>query len=269
MPSSQACWSGGRSVVHFLPLRSPADKIPPRPFGTRVWTAGRLLLLCGALGVTFMVFFLASLRVATRAREVKVPDVRGKSVTDASAAIAGAGLALRIDAARRVDAKVPADHVLAQDPEPGTIVRRPRAVRIHVSEGQRAPLMPQLTGLSERAAEIAATQEGIRIVSTAEVRTTDYPPGVVVAQDPPPKSHSAAITLLVNRAQSGVRYVMPDLIGTPGRRVADILRRDGFLVAITGETLYPGLPADIVIRQTPQAGFQIQFGEPISLEVSR
>jgi beta-lactam-binding protein with PASTA domain len=62
---------------------------------------------------------------------------------------------------------------------------------------------------------------------------------------------------------------MPDLIGTPGRRVADILRRDGFLVAITGETPYPGLPPDVVIRQTPQAGFQIAFGEPISLEVSR
>jgi beta-lactam-binding protein with PASTA domain len=92
---------------------------------------------------------------------------------------------------------------------------------------------------------------------------------VVVAQDPPPKSRGSAITLLVNRAQGGVRYVMPDLIGTPGRRVADILRRDGFLVAITGETPYPGLPADIVIRQTPQAGFQIAFGEPISLEVSR
>lgn len=234
-----------------------------------MWTAGRLLLLVGALGVTYTVFFLASMRVATRAREVKVPDVRGKSVSDAATAIANAGLALRIDPSKRVDTTVPADHVLGQDPEPGTVVRRPRAVRIHVSEGQRAPLMPQLTGLSERAAQIAATQDGIQIASSAEVRTTDYPPGVVVAQDPPAKSRAATITLLVNRAQGGVRYVMPDLIGTPGRRVADILRRDGFLVAITGETPYPGLPADVVIRQTPQAGFQIAFGEPISLEVSR
>ena len=209
------------------------------------------------------------MRVATRAREVKVPDVRGKSVTEAGRAIATAGLALRIDPTRRLDPNVPADHVLAQDPEPGTIVRRPRAVRVHVSEGQRAPVMPLFTGLSERAAQIAATQDGIRIASTAEIRTTDYPPGVVVAQDPPAKSRSAATTLLINRSQGAVRYVMPDLIGTPGRRVADILRRDGFLIAITGETPYPGLPADIVIRQTPQAGFQITSGEPISLEVSR
>jgi beta-lactam-binding protein with PASTA domain len=79
------------------------------------------------------------------------------ATTSLSAAIANAGLALRIDPTRRVDATVAADHVLAQDPDPGTVVRRPRAVRIHVSEGSRAPLAPQLVGLSERAAQIAAT----------------------------------------------------------------------------------------------------------------
>jgi beta-lactam-binding protein with PASTA domain len=219
--------------------------------------------------LTYLVFFFTSMRVATRAREVKVPDVRGRSVTEASAALTNAGLSLRIDPMRRVDPKVPADHVLAQDPEPGTVVRRPRAVRIHVSEGARAPIVPALVGLSERAAQIAATQEGLTIAAVAEVRTTDYPPGVVIAQDPPAKGRGSTLTLLVNRSQEGVRYVMPDLIGTPGRRVADVLRRDGFLVAITGETPYPGLPPDVVIRQTPQAGFQIAFGEPISLEVSR
>jgi serine/threonine-protein kinase len=251
-----------------LPLTSAA-RVPPSPLGTRVWTAGRLLLLAAALVTTYFVFFLTAMRVATRAREVKVPDVRGKSVTEASTAIANAGLSLRIDPMRRVDPTVPADHVLAQDLEPGTVVRRPRAVRIHVSEGPRAPVVPALVGLSERAAQISATQEGLQVASVAEVRTTDYPPGVVIAQDPPAKGRGSTITLLVNRSQEGVRYVMPDLIGTPARRVADILRRDGFLVAITSETPYPGLPADVVIRQTPQAGFQIAFGEPISLEVSR
>ncbi len=250
-------------------LTSPADKIPPSPLGRRVWSAGRFLVLAGALALTYAVFFLAAMRVATRTREVKVPDLRGKSVAQATALLANAGLALRIDPARRVDAKVAADHVLAQEPDPGAVVRRPRAVRIHVSLGPHAPVVPQLIGLSERAAKLTATQEGLQIGDTAEIRTTDYPPGVVVAQDPPPKAHAAELTILVNRAQTGARYVMPDLIGTPGRRVADILRRDGFLVAIVGDAPYPGLPPDIVIRQTPQAGFQIAFGEPISLEVSR
>jgi beta-lactam-binding protein with PASTA domain len=247
----------------------PSNKLSPRLFGTRVWSAGRLIVLVIALGVTYGTFFLASMRVATRAREVKVPDVRGKSMTDASTALANAGLALRIESPRRPDPTVPADHVLAQDPQPGTVVRRDRAVRLRVSEGQHAPIVPAVTGLSERAAQLTLTEERIQVTSTAEIRTTDYLPGLIVAQDPPAKSRAGAITLLVNRAEAGVSYVMPDLIGTPGARSADVLRKDGFLVAIVGENPYPGLPAGIVIRQTPQAGFQVSFGQPISLEVSR
>jgi beta-lactam-binding protein with PASTA domain len=40
-------------------------------------------------------------------------------------------------------------------------------------------------------------------------------------------------------------------------------------VALVGNHPYPGVPAGIVIRQVPQAGFQIAPGEAISLEVSR
>ena len=62
---------------------------------------------------------------------------------------------------------------------------------------------------------------------------------------------------------------MPDLIGVNGDRAADILRGRGFRVAVVGSNPYPGVAAGVVIRQSPQAGFQIGPGEPISLEVSR
>ena len=52
-------------------------------------------------------------------------------------------------------------------------------------------------------------------------------------------------------------------------RAADLLRTRGFRVAVVGDHPYPGVPAGIVLRQNPQAGFQIAPGEPISLEVSR
>jgi eukaryotic-like serine/threonine-protein kinase len=263
---SDAAETPGRS---FAARSGKVDALGTRVIRSRVWTAGRLLLLAGALAITYGIFFLATMRVVTRARDVKVPDVRGKLVTEANAALANAGLALRIDPLRRPDPTVPVDRVLSQDPEPGTIVRRSRSVRVRVSEGAHAPVVPALTGLSERAAQLTLTQERIQLASTAAIRTTDYEPGVIVAQDPPPKTRAGAIMLLVNRAQGGASYVMPDLIGTPGGRSADVLRKQGFVVAIVGETPYPGLPSGIVIRQAPQPGFQIASGEPISLEVSR
>ncbi len=57
----------------------------PRTSGvrTRVWSVGRFFILVAALCVTFGAFFLAGLRVTTRAREVKVPNLAGKSVSEA------------------------------------------------------------------------------------------------------------------------------------------------------------------------------------------
>ena len=49
----------------------------------------------------------------------------------------------------------------------------------------------------------------------------------------------------------------------------DLLRARGFRVAVVGDHPYPGVPGGVVIRQNPQAGFQIAPGEAISLEVSR
>jgi beta-lactam-binding protein with PASTA domain len=40
-------------------------------------------------------------------------------------------------------------------------------------------------------------------------------------------------------------------------------------VAVVGSAPYPGVTAGVVLRQSPQAGFQIAPDEPISLEVSR
>jgi beta-lactam-binding protein with PASTA domain len=62
---------------------------------------------------------------------------------------------------------------------------------------------------------------------------------------------------------------MPDLIGVNGDRAADLLRTRGFRVAVVAANPYPGVTAGIVLRQNPQAGFQIGPSEPISLEVSR
>ena len=61
----------------------------------------------------------------------------------------------------------------------------------------------------------------------------------------------------------------PDLIGVNGDRAAELLRSRGLRVSVVGEQPYPGVPAGIVLRQLPQAGFQIAPGEPISIEVSR
>ncbi len=239
------------------------------PFKTRVWSAGKLLLLGGALLLTYVLFAAAAMRFALKTREVEVPALSGRSVNDARTLVANAGLNLRVEEGRRVDPKVPVGQVLAQDPAAGLRTRKERTVKVWISAGPRAAVVPSLIGESERTAQLRLQQEGLGPVTASEIRSTDYPSGAVVAQTPPAKTIGGAVALLVNRGERGLTYVMPDLIGVNGDRASDLLRTRGFRVAVVGDHPYPGVPGGIVLRQNPQAGFQIAPGETISLEISR
>ena len=238
-------------------------------FTTRVWGAGKLLLLGGALLLTYLLFAAAAMRLALKTRDVTVPELKGRSVNEASTLLADSGLTLKIEEGARIDPKVPAGQILAQEPQAGVSTRRQRSVKVWISAGPRSLKVPTFVGESERAAEIRAKQNGLALSRVAEIRSADHQAGVVVAQSPPPQATSPQVALLVNRGERGTSYVMPDLIGVNGDRAADLLRAKGFRVAVVGEHPYPGVPAGIVLRQNPQGGFQIAPGEPISLEVSR
>ncbi|MEO6212427.1 MAG: PASTA domain-containing protein [Vicinamibacterales bacterium] len=238
-------------------------------FKTRVWSAGKLLLLGGALLLTYVIFAAASMRFALKTREVVVPPLTGKTVNQASALLLDAGLNLRVEEGIRIDPTVPAGQVLAQEPQAGVRTRRERSIKVWISAGPRATVVPVLIGESERTAHLRLQQDGLLLEAASEIRSGDYPAGAVVAQTPPGKTRAVQVSLLVNRGESGATYVMPDLIGVNGDRAADLLRARGFRVAVVGDHPYPGVPAGIVLRQNPQAGFQISPGEPISLEVSR
>ena len=234
-----------------------------------MWGVGRVLLVCAALVATYLVFAVGAARVALRAREVTIPDLRGLALATAQTRLAELDLSLVVDDARRIDTKIAANHVVAQDLSPGTTTRRGRRVRLWLSAGASATSIPRLVGASERTARLRLQQDGLEVATVSEIRSNEQPAGIVVAQDPQPGARSSRVSLLVNRGDRAATYLMPDLIGTDGARAADVLRAAGFRVAVVGQHPYPGVPAGFVLQQSPQGGFQISPGEPISLEVSR
>lgn len=236
---------------------------------TRLWSAGRFLTIAACLVATYLLFAITGMRVALRVREVGVPDVRNRTVAEATAMLQEADLALTVDQSGRLDPKIPAGRIAQQEPAPGAITRRQRSIHVWMSQGPRITVIPSLTGESERAAQLRLQQDGLAVASLAEVRSSDFPSGTVIAQEPPGSAQGTEVALLVNRGERSHNYVMPDVIGVSGASAVDLLRTRGFRVTIVGELPYPGVPAGIVLRQFPSAGFQIAAGDPISLEVSR
>src|SRR5438105_15947724 len=94
---------------------------------TRVWGAGKRVLIAGALVLTYFLFAAAAMRLALKTRDVVVPPVGGKTVNEASATLAAAGLNLRVEEAKRGDTALPAGQIVSQDPQPGTRTRRERS----------------------------------------------------------------------------------------------------------------------------------------------
>ena len=237
------------------------------PLKNQVFGAGRLILLAGALVITYLVFGVVSMRLALKTREIQVPDLSGRSANEATALATRVDLTVKVDDSRRADAKIPAGLIVSQDPAPGSTTRRQRSIKVWLSAG--AHEIPKLSGETERAAQERLAQDGLVLAGLAEIRSPKYASDVVVAQTSPTDGPSGRVVLLVNRGDSGTSYVMPDLIGIAGDRAAEVLRGHGFRVAVVASNPYPGVAAGIVLRQTPQAGFEVLPSAAVSLEVSQ
>jgi len=198
-----------------------------------------------------------------------VPSLVGRTVNEATAALADRDLALRVEENKRPDDKIEVGKVMQQEPEGGVTSRRQRTVRVWISSGPKRTIVPPLVGQNERAAQSSLQQQGVVVSSVSEFRSSDYPADVIVAQDPAATSRAPEVSILLNRGELSATYVMPDVIGVDGERAADALRQQGFRVSIVGTQPYPGVPPGTVVRQQPAGGFRVGGSDAISLEVSR
>jgi len=239
------------------------------PFRTRVWSFGKFLLLIGALGATFLLFFGLSIRVALRVREVQVPDLAGRSVEEARAVLAAMEMGLRADDAPRPDDKVPAGHILQQDPLAGSSARRQRSVRVWLSAGPKAVTVPRLVEQTERTATIRLQNEGLELAVVSEFHSSDYPAVAVFAQNPLPDTRAPQVSLLVNRPAEPVSYVMPDVIGIEASRAVEVLHERALRVTLVRATDQTGMPPGTVVRQQPAGGLRVSAADAIVLEVSQ
>jgi beta-lactam-binding protein with PASTA domain len=181
----------------------------------RVFT---LLLEGLALVVIALISAFISMRVAIHGREAVVPTLTGLTVADASTLARRSGLNLTLEN-RFYSAGVAPGHILAQDPAPGSRVRREWPIRITESLGSQAVNIPDLTGESERAATVSIRRLSLDLGAVAHL---DVPgdSGVVLAQTPPANSSgvdSPRVSLLISDPQdtSPPAYVMPSLLGLP------------------------------------------------------
>ncbi len=175
-------------------------------------------IVLGALAMVAVALISAfiAMRLAIHGREAVVPALTGLTIADASRAAGSKGLQLNLEN-RFYSSDVPAGRILAQDPAPGSRVRREWPVRITESLGAQQVSIPDLTGESERAATISIRRLSLDLGAVAYLAVPGDP-DVVLTQTPPVNAAGVdgpRVSLLVSDPGDAqpAAYVMPSLVG--------------------------------------------------------
>lgn len=231
----------------------------------------RVLLRLALSGVFVLAFGISawlSFERAVAGRSILVPNVIGKSDEEARKIARDAGFDFSIEHGRdRFDARVPAHAVAAQAPEVGSFVKPGQTLRVILSKGPLALTVPELAGMSARAAALALARASLELAAVSSDRIAERPAGIC-AQYPPALTavkEGTPISVLINRDPVPGAFVMPDLIGRDARQETLRLSRIGFKVGETRHEPYAGAAAETILKQYPPAGYPVSPLDPITL----
>jgi penicillin-binding protein 1A len=129
-------------------------------------------------------------------------------------------------------------------------------------------VVPSLVGLPVAAAEHRLAEVGLSSVRATEYNT-NYPPGTVIGQTPPPGHpvpKNGTITLIVSTNEYPS---VPSVVGLSQQQAVARLRDAGFAVAVLSAASYdPGFASGVVVSQSPKAGAEKPPGTTITIRVN-
>jgi beta-lactam-binding protein with PASTA domain len=226
--------------------------------------------------VTLLVFILASaaflsaitaMRIAIHGREVSMPNLVGKNVSEASKMLQSRGLLLRV--ADRIYSDQPINVVLRQTPTAGLLMKVSQQAHVVLSLGQRQLQIPLLEGNSLRASRIELLRQGLQVGEVSAITMPDQPIDNIVLQNPKPGTGAATprVDVLTSQGPREAAYVTPHLVGMneadAERRLdsAQMRHKANYVTA-------PQWPHGAVIDQSPMAGTRLRASATVELIVA-
>jgi len=245
----------------------------------------QMLLLALVLLTVALVSALTAMRFAIHGREVTIPKLVGMTPLEAERALVVSGLEVVVER-QFYSPDIPEGRIMSQVPLAGVKVRRGWAIRVAQSLGPQRIAIPDVTGESERVAELNVRRRGLDLGSLAQVNLPDAPADQVVSQSPPAKASGVSapkISLLVSRGPEPAAYVMPNFVGQPLGSVTLALQDAGIKVGKV--SVVPAAPpadvqpapvavpppppgaASMIVTQSPSPGQKILAGNSVNFEV--
>ena len=230
------------------------------------WLSYGLFLL-----VVFVIAGYFSFSLFVRSGVTAVPDLQGLASEEATGLLRDHGLEATIVEEPRYDETVPRNHVVLQDPDGGSLVKRGSVVKIVTSLGQELVQVPDLESQALQAAQVTLNASGLTLGRTLNIFSETGRPGTVVTQTPAAGervSRGASIDLYLSLEGREETFLMPDLVY---RRFSDIeqyFRSRGIRLGSVKFEVYEGISPGTVLRQHPLPGHRLRKHDVVSMVVT-
>jgi eukaryotic-like serine/threonine-protein kinase len=203
----------------------------------------------------------------TRPSTIAIPDVIGKTSSEANTILTSKGFDVSIKA---VPSAAPRDQVVEQDPIPtdrgGGKVDEGSTVTLSVSSGPAIVAVPSVAGLDEADATKRLENVGFK-VNVVEQFSKTVPRGTVIGTSPPAGTQLSTVqpvTLEVSRGANTV--IVPNVVGLNDQQALATLSNAG----LSGTEVQKDStePQGKVLSQSPGAGKRVGRGSQVTIFAS-
>ncbi|MBK5243615.1 MAG: Stk1 family PASTA domain-containing Ser/Thr kinase [Eubacteriaceae bacterium] len=201
-------------------------------------------------------------------KTVQVPDIKGKTVAEATATLQPLGLTLEVEK-QVYNSDVAADLIITQNPENATALQRGKTVKVTVSRGTKTGAIPNVVGKSE--AEAVKTIEAANFV-VGEIKrefNSGYDADIVYDMNPAGTTvvnEGTKVTIHVSKGQD--RVSVPSVVGQTETDARTTISNAGLTTGTVSYESSTISAKDTVIRQSPGEGASLARGGAVAIIVS-
>ena len=202
---------------------------------------------------------------------VIVPHLEGKDVVYALEMLTGLELNTKVKGSEYTG-DIPKNHVVFQDPQPGSEIKKGRDVRIILSKGPKTFTMPHLRGLSIQQANIILDENDMCRGELSRTYYRQMEKDLVLAQVPASGkvvSRGSCVDLLVSLGRRPTAFKMPDLAGLTLEEALQSIERHNLVIGELKSADQRDKPRNTIVEQEPVFGQRVVTGNTVRLLVNR
>jgi beta-lactam-binding protein with PASTA domain/tRNA A-37 threonylcarbamoyl transferase component Bud32 len=254
--------AGGAGGGNGGPPTTANDYVgPPEKKRTGLYVA----LVIAALAIIAIILFFVGSNMGKTTAKVTVPDVTTKDVTEATNTLSQAGF--KVSVKNVANDTVPLNQVFEQTPKGNEQADKGSTVEITVSSGVGDTKVPNVTGLTQAAAESLLKTNNL-VPDVTQQASDTVPKGTVISQNPAANATATKNSVVKVVVSSGPGDVtIPNVVGLSAATASNQLGQAGFNVTSSTDSSAT-VPSGNVISTNPTAGNQAAKGSTVSIIVS-